>query len=54
MVGVDIEVWVDNPGRGVFEHYVWYRVVQSCRVSECMGPDVGAEKVLAVDGGGDI
>ena len=54
MVGVDIEVWVDDSGRSVLEHCVWYRVVQSCQVSECMGPDFGAEEVLAVDGGGDI
>ena len=49
MVGVDAEDWVDDLGRSVLEHRMWHRVVQSCPVSECMGPDVGAEEVLAVD-----
>ena len=54
MVGVDAEGWVDDSGRSILEHRVWCRVVQSCPVDECMGPDVGAEEVLAVDGGRDI
>ena len=54
MVGVDAEVWVDDPDRGILEHRVWDSVVQSCPVSECVGPDIGAEKVLAVNGGRNV
>jgi hypothetical protein len=54
VVGVNVEVGVDDPGRGVLEYRVWYGVVQAGPMSEGVGPDVGAEKVLAMDGGGDV
>ena len=33
---------------------MWYCVVEAGPVGECVSPDIGAEEVLAVNGGGDI
>ena len=54
MVSVDEKIWADYPGGSVFEYGVRDAVVQTSPVCECVGPDVSAEEVLTVDGGGYI
>ena len=53
-VGVDAECGVDDPGWCVLQHCVWECIVEAGPVSEGMCPDVGAQEVLSVDGGGDV
>ena len=33
---------------------MWYCIVEAGPVGECVSPDIGAEEVLPVDGGGDV
>ena len=53
-MGVDVKTVVDESGRGVLENGVWDCIVEAGPVGECVSPDIGAEEVLPVDGGGDI